>query len=455
MNQAITSGVNAAFGDSDMVSNPFVMGGKTLMLTPSADPNAWLPTFASPVAALPVKVLTSFAPFDKLEQALLGSRGAKPTGSAPELFTELFNSIFPAHVTRLLSLLPLDERNGQYASAVKNAIQVMAYNGDLDPDKVYDDTTKSELMDKVGWTAFGILGLRFILGFGIPASPELVQDVNLSPEARNLNLKSLRRGYTELLTRFNGDADKATAAWFKLNPKLMPFTVSSTEAGKQTYPSLTVQAGQWMNDNADFVKKNPEASVFLAPRAGEFSFATYALAKSKGFIKGKTAEDMFLQTITVKDYFVYLNTRDSYEQALVGARSTQERNQLDELWNKLRKEMYDANPFLAVRVNSLSDKSNIEQKRFVLNSTRKAVEDIYKNRKSMISPNVDLISSMIKTYDAAMADITPLVGKTDSYSESVRRQYREQLRQILKNAAGDDVNAKAFYDTILDRLIGG
>lgn len=455
VHQAVTAGVNAVTGDSVMVSNPFVMGGKTLMLTPSADPNSWLPTFASPVAALPIKVLTAFAPFDQLERSLLGPRGVKPTGSGKELFTELFNSVLPAHVTRALGLMNWDERNGQYASAVKNAIQVMAYNGDIDPDKVYDDNTKAEFMEKVNNISLGILGLRFILGFAAPASPELVQDVNLSDEARNLNLKSLRRGYTELLTKFNGDADKATLAWFKMNPKLMPFTVSSTESSKQAYPSLTAEAGDWMNKNSEFVNRNPEASVFLAPRVGEFSFATYALAKSQGFIQGKTAQDMFLQTITVKDYFVYLNTKDSYEQAVASARSTQERNQYDQMWANIRKEMYDANPFLAVRVNALSDKSNIEQKRFVLNSTRKAVEDIYKNRQSMVDANVDLISSMIKTYDAAMADITPLVGRTDTYSESVRRQYRDQLRQILKNIAGDDVNANNFYDTVLDRLIGG
>jgi hypothetical protein len=436
-------------------SSPFVFGGKTLMLTPSADPNSWLPTLASPIAGVGAKLLTAFGPFQELEQFLLGQRGTQPTTGLSQLGDELLRAALPAHVTRAMATMTKDDRNSMYASSVKSAIQIMAYNGELDVDKIRTEGDKTRILETASNTAIAVLGLRFILGISLPASPETMQNPGLTVEARQLGLKSLRRGYTELLTKFNGDSDKATLAWFKINPRLLPFTVSTTEAKKQTYPSLTVDAGKWIKQNMQFVKEYPEAMPFLAPRAGEFSFGTYSLAKSLGYIEGKSVDQSLLEIITSRDYYVYRNTKDSYEAALAGATSSQEKAAYDQQWDNLTRQMYAENPFLETRVNQFSDKSNVGLKKRVLVDMRSALQDIYKNRPNLVNESTDRIYSMVQTFDSAMADIAPYVGKTDTYSETVRRNYRDRLRGILVEIAGDDVNAKTFYDTTLDRLIGG
>lgn len=454
-NDAVATGLKILGLGSASLTNPFVFGGQTLMLTPSTDPTSLLPTFASPIMAVPTKLLTSVGGLEWLEPILLGARGTRTAGSAPDLATEIVQSALPAPFLRAWALMDNRERDTQLASATTSALRFAAYANtyEMKPGESAE-AFKARVKEEVGIMAWSVLGLRFILGFLVPASPQTLSADDLTTEARKMGIKNLRQGYTKLLNKYEGDYDRATAEWFALNPKLMPFTVSSTEAKGQGFPSLSSESGKWLIANSDFVANHPSASPFLTPDGEDFSFSTYNLTKALKMIQGKTVDDAFRELFTQKDYYSYMETKADAEAAIAAEPSTARRNQYREQWAQLQQEFFAENPFLEERVKTLKGQSNEALKKSALQDMRLALKDIYSNRKGMVNERTDKIMSMINTFDDGMAAVARY-GGTSNYAEDMRQYNRDQLRTILQEIAGDDRGAQDFYDRILDSLIGG
>jgi hypothetical protein len=100
---------------------PVEFGGKLNMLTPSMNPDSLFPTFAGPVAAVPMKFVFNAVPaLDKYEKVVLGTYAQDQP---------MINAIFPAHVSRFLATLNRDERQSQYASAFRKAATYLEATG--------------------------------------------------------------------------------------------------------------------------------------------------------------------------------------------------------------------------------------------------------------------------------------------------------------------------------------
>lgn len=454
LNDTVARVINRFTGGNIQIGNPFAFGGLTTMLTPSADPESWKPTFASPFASVPLKIMTSFGPFAELEKYLLGTRGAKPSGDLLAVTKEVVESTFPSHFARAWNALTGDERNSQYASAVRGAIQILAYNGDLDDDKLATVEAEAEAMTKLKNVSAGILITRFFLGFVLPASPQTMEKDNLTTEARKLGLKSLRPAFTQLISKYEGDLDKAIAVWYKLNPRLMPFTIAGSQGTLQAYPSLTNKAAEWIKEHGSFIKRHPEAAVFLMPRGGEFSFDAYGYAVANKMIEGKTAKEMFLQVITAKDYYVFMQNKENYQKEYDATASPFQRAQYEQMWNAYRDQMYANNPYLKTRVGSFLSKSNDGLKDRVLQDIRASLDEIYApNATVPRSKSTDRIKSMLATYDEGMTEINKFSGRSDFYATGERKRLKNRLRVILQDIAGKDQNALTLYRTILDGKI--
>lgn len=456
LNTAVQKGLSVLGLGAPGITNPFGFAGQTLMLTPSADPSSLLPTFASPFAAIPLKIITAMPFAESFEAMLLGERAAKPTTDLRSLLGEIASSMVPSHALRVYGALDSNERNSQYASAMKSAFAILAYNGELDGPKDGESTDgyQARMMEQVSNIATSTLVLRAALGFVLPASPQTTTLDDITGEARQAGIKSLRRGYTELLSKFDGDIDRATAAWFKINPNLMPFTVSSTEATGQAYPGTGVEALKWMEKNSDFLKRHSSAAPFIMPRSGELSFGAYTLVKANNLIQGKATSGVFLDVATANDYYVYSQTKKDYEAALDAAGSVAGRRAETEKWNAIQEELYAQNPFLKTRVQNLSSKSTKAVKERALEGVRVALDEVYSSKKDLRSDTTFKLGTMIATFDDGMIDLDRYQG-TSTFAENKRAEIRGNLRGLLQDVAGDDANAKMFFDYILDDLIGG
>lgn len=443
------------FGYEPSITNPFVFGGQTMMLTPSSDPASLLPTFASPVIAAPTKILTAIGPFKWLEPVFLGSRGTQPTENLGDLGQEILRATLPGPILRLMSAMPTGERDTAFSSATIAAMRYADYAGVFkQKESETDEAFKARVKSEVGNIAMATLGLRFIFGFLAPASPQLLTEDDLTSAARSLGLKNLRSGYTQLLNKYKGDYDRATAEWFKLNPDLMPYTVSTTEARGQGYPSLTTESGKWLVRNADFITQHPAAAPFLTPDEGDFSFSTYGMAKSLRMIQGKTVDQAWLEIATAKDYYKYMETKSDADAAIAAEPSSYMRNVYRQQWAELKKQMFAENPYLETRVGTIKEQSNVALKKSALQDMRAALSEIYSDRRGLKSDRTDKLTQMINTFDDGMAAVEKFGGST-TYAEDMREYTRSQLRSILEQAAGDDRGAQDFYRRVLDPLIGG
>ena len=168
--------VMKAFGVSEAFKAPMPVefGGSLKMITPSLNPDSIFPTFAGPLAAVPIKVIGNIIPQTKdLEQYLSGSYGADQP---------LISAILPAHVNRLMAALNTDERNSQAASAARKAATYLEATGHGLDVKI-DPATGQEIapspseiaayQTKLQASTFTVLGLRFLFGFIAPAAPSV------------------------------------------------------------------------------------------------------------------------------------------------------------------------------------------------------------------------------------------------------------------------------------------
>jgi hypothetical protein len=102
----------------------------------------------------------------------------------------------------------------------------------------------------------------------------------------------------------------------------------------------------------------------------------------------------------------------------------------------------------------LGGKSNIGLKKETLLDVRNALTEIDRKDPKAFNKNIKTIELMLKVYDTAMADIEIYQGAS-TYAEIMRRDKRQQLRDSLAAIAGENTNAKNFYNNVLDSLIGG
>jgi hypothetical protein len=433
--------------------SPYSFGGNLSMLTPSADPDAWMPTFSSPISGLMTKALTSLGPFEELESWLLGPKGTKKAGSVPEEIKEYLDAVLPSHLKRAFNLLDFDDRESQYASAVRGAIQVLAFNGELDDVKT--ESQRKEIFDKIERTAFGNLVTKFILGFMVPASPQMIQNQGISDELRALGVPDLRQGFIQLLNKYDGDYEKANAVWYKLNPDLFPFTVSSSGNVIGGAPAATLKSLDWLNENEQFTKKYMQAAIFLSPSGGNFSMKAYGLVRALGYTQPKATREYFVDAITAGDKYMYYLSKESYEKDREQALTSYERNQIDERWKEIKNQMIARNPWLeeVVMPDSLGEVAKLRKD--ALSEMRLAIADIYENNSVPRSKASDKIYTMLGTFDSGMRDLEKYSGGNSAYFTYNRERVRTRLMGILENVAGKNEGATNFYERILKPLIEG
>jgi len=226
----------------------------------------------------------------------------------------------PAALTRLVPVVTKDERDGQYASALRTALTyaeaagILPEPGQASPDEVQD------AQDSIRSMVQNIMVQRAVFGMFAPAAPSLGEPGDLKPNALAMaeGVTSLRTEWFDVLewanTKYpqNGSLalSEAHVEWARRYPKGKSianpeaFTVGTSQmVGSEKAAPSNAPVTQWMLDNLDWVKQNQAVAYFLLPTMeGDkwYEAAPYRLQFRQELREHKSLEE-FYRDVTTQD----------------------------------------------------------------------------------------------------------------------------------------------------------
>jgi hypothetical protein len=228
-----------------------------------------------------------------------------------------------------------DERDGQYASAMRKSMTYLEASGHgleqkFNPDGTPIPFTAKEQEDyrvKLKNTTLGILGMRVIYGFVAPASPTVQLKSDMQDWVRNNGEASFKQVWYGLLDK-TGDYDKAMAEWVKYYPDQIPFTISESDRSTTAYFRYAVESGEFVDNNQELFKNNKQGAAFLIPHKNGYSWDAYKTMTDMGLRKNKTVSDFLREVQTAADMQAYYEKKNQYEANLESVGTDFERSQL-------------------------------------------------------------------------------------------------------------------------------
>jgi hypothetical protein len=446
----VMNGVMKAFGvpTAFQVPMPVEFGGKLKMITPSMNPDSLFPTFAGPLASMPMKMVFNVVPqLQSLEETFLGTYGVDQP---------MINAVLPGHVNRILSALNKDERNSQYASAFRKAATYLEASGHGLKPKIDPETnleippTPAELaayQERIQSATISVLAVRALFGFIAPASPQVTLKSDLSKWVRDNERTSYKQVFNQLINKY-GSIDKAMEEWVRLFPDEMPYTISESDNTSVLAARSVDKSVGWIQQNEGLLKKYKEGGVFLMPREGDFNFDAYKLLYKSGLKQNKTLQDFLREIQTAKDEQTYYAQRDAFEAELAVTYTDIAKRQLRDQFAMWKEQFLGARPMLQEELGKGAE-SQIRRLR-AYDDLRLMLND----KTVTASPTTRaILSQMSQAFDNYQNARDGVYGNTETaqnYKDLLKMNIKTQLQQLAEGNA----NAQAAYDVLFARLIG-
>jgi hypothetical protein len=451
----VMSDVAQVFGvpEAFQAPMPVEFGGKLKMLTPSMNPDSLFPTFAGPIAAVPMKFIFNAVPaLDKFEKAILGAYAEDQP---------IVNAIFPAHLTRFIATLDRNERQSQYASAFrKGATYLEATGHGLKP--TFDPQTgewippsPADLMkhkERLGAATVTVLAMRFLFGFFAPASPQITLKSEMAEWARANQRVNFKQVFNNLIKQNNGSMDKATEDWIRLFPDQMPYTVSESDDNVVPVVRAVDKTVNWIDKNEKLLNAYPAAAPFLMPKEGDFDFDAYRLLFKSGIKFSKTLDNHLQDIQSARDIQFYYEQKDSYEEELANTFSDAQKTQLKTMWDTWSTQFKGARPVLQAELGQGAERQRARQ--IAYQDLQNMIEGPQSAMARKSDPAAfDSLKKMSEIYDNYIYSRDLVVGSSGTASA-----YKDLLKQnakfALQEIASKNPNAEDAYNVLFSRLIG-
>jgi hypothetical protein len=443
-------GVPASF----RIPTPVEFGGKLNMITPSANPESLIPTFAGPAAAFPIKIAENLlnTVFDKPAWAdtLVRTTLGKYAEDQPTI-----SALLPAHVNKVYGLLNKDERNSQYASAFRKAVTYLEATGHgVKPRYAADGSlipaSAGELEDyreKLRSATMAILSARVLYGLFAPASPQIMLKSDMADWVRDNGTANWKQSWNAVLAKNNGDIDKAMETWIKYNPKDLPFTITESERSTVALVRYADASGRFVEENDELFNKYPQGAAFLIPYEGDFSWDAYQTMRREGLRYSKRMDDFLREVQTANDLQVYYSNKENYETALENSLSDFQRRQYRERWKAWSDDWKNTHPLIQEEL-AQGGQREIERRNSLLDLT-----NMLNDPTVTVQPKTRAaLTKMVNVYNDYVNAKTRYAtfGAVGSrLSDSLLAATITQMKEI----AATNSNADAAYNVLFSRLL--
>lgn len=293
---------------------------KVTMFTPSADPNAWFPTFSGPYAALLMKPIMRGLP-------LLSSMEDEFYGPYSE-GQDLWRGVLPPTAQRIIDLAFADiaghgtsleqkfdsQSDSMFATAARQAMQIYYNTLDFDPTEGFkmreSENDARAAIDRIG---LDLLLFKIITGNLLPASTNSFVN-NTTDFAKDTGNQTLNNVFVDLIKKYDGDREKALITWYKMNPELSIWTLSTSTTTKDVgYWQAGPESVAFVEKYKDYIGKDAKRnltfgfSMFVPESQTYGTRAQNKYLESMGLKPNKSVEDSFDELWTAQGYSNYIS----------------------------------------------------------------------------------------------------------------------------------------------------
>ncbi len=429
--QAVTKALST-IGVASYVPVPIKASSKVQYLNQGLDPNNILPSFGPGPSFLLGTIRSIYPNTANIERLLLGELGA---GRNPVM------NLLPTPVRRLL------DSDEWKASSTLSAAAYLEYAGESPP----ADATPDEIQaykDKLGKWAVGLSWMRAAFGAFAPASPTVeVANPETTKAWQKFAINNVSDQFWAILSQ-TGDYGATMAAWMKVHPDKLPFTVSKSDTPSGAIVGASKQVGEFVNSNNAFFKKYPSAAPFWLAGVGdgEFDPETWQLLGEMGVKEMKQFDDFYKDLKSSGQITTYYDARDAHEawqeqQRAAGASS----EILDAEQSK-----YDAwrQMFLAQNplVNDYLSAGGVRQQERI--STIQQMEMALADPAVPKTASSGVIQQLLVSYRAHEGWVAGQTG-TDDASLAAKQAEQTQYEAYMTELAKSDPAAKMVWDRLL------
>lgn len=429
---------------------PLNFGGYVKMLTPSLDPESALPRLSNPFVSVSLDAMTNL-PY--IGDYLKGFE--KTVTGAYNTDIPAWEKAAPVNIKRLYNVLAgtTEGTESRFSSATK-AIKLLVSTGN-------GPTNASELNEfysNIATQARNIDAVKLVMGLMTPASLQSFANKDVPEEMKRTGVFTWDTEFQKILKKYEGDEQalsKAMVTFAKLYPSKLAYTTSATSSNTYADFRKTIEAANFVANHQDFLLKHKDGGSFFIPASGTSDIKAYSYLKKQGYITNKpldpnvtdTRDNFIREVATVKARQDYYALNDEYNAKIDAAASPGERRFWREELAKRKEGMLTAYPLLAVQVSptAASNKRRIE-----------VLDDMKSILRANKAPNRELgmkYAAMISQYDEMQSTLKRVVGSSDAASE-FKKQLRADTKAVLRQLSDKDDNARAFFLSILDPLIG-
>lgn len=351
--ELMNDALNVMGGSMKTPGLPLGLSGKVQWLTPSADPEAWAPTLASPFAAILYRpALRSLPGLDSIgkavDKALFGAIGSESNlevnlpGPAGEVVKALPYALPPIVNKMLFGVAPaalgVDAPGSFAAKAGAQAVLALGAAGYLPTAEMVANPDSKESKDylrRVDFTATAIAGLNLLFGLMAPASPQVAAD-NMTQMGRESGFNNVRPAFFSMMRQTMKDGGTwmdAVIKWAKDDPDKSIFVLSQSQASEYGFMEPVTGNAEFVQNNQDIWDQYPSGMTFFAPNTGENTQAAFRLLKSFNAAPAKPIEQYAMELVTQAGYIQYQINRSAYQDALNAATTDEERAAADAAWS--------------------------------------------------------------------------------------------------------------------------
>jgi hypothetical protein len=429
---------------------------KLELSNPSFSPEAGVPQFSGPIAALAVIGIKNFLGnfdnpaiqkvADNIDNVALGQIGDDVT---------IRKAIIPSTLAKLYTMIDPNEKDRQEVTAAMQAIAYNAANGIfLNPNA--SNQEKYDYLKNVRISAHNVLFMRSILGLISPIAPTMQESVGVPDYLLDVGINGLRPEFFDILEsiqkKYGDDIqdpfEMALGIFTGQNPGKIVYTVSRNDNQTKVLIKSTDEMKNWALENRKLLKTYGEAAYIFAPRTGEFNAASYNWMQANDLVKSKELEQYFDDVQVAEDKQKYYGIASWEKEQLANIGSISERGFIIESSTNARNALKASNPLLLEAITGGGNEIATEQS--MMETIRQMINDV----DAPIDEGTRLrMRTALQAVDDFVAFSTSPDVRALYNSANLKRDYRINTEKILSDLGSGDFAVREATRAVFGSLL--